>query len=157
MVGEKQTFRAVIEKADNGSAFVRIPFDVEEVFGKKRVGVKATIDGSSYRGSLVRMGGPCHLLVVPMEIRDQIGKSFGDEIEVTVEKDTEPREIIIPHDLRDALAGDPEAKASFDQLPYSHRKEYVQWIEEARRDQTRRRRIGQALELLKRGGRRQQG
>jgi hypothetical protein len=153
----KRTFCAVIESVENGGAFVTIPFDVEQVFGKKRVKVKATIEGELYRGSLVRMGGPCHILGVRKEIREKIGKTFGDEVEVTVEEDSEPREVEVPADLREALANDPEAEAFFQRLSYTHQKEYVQWIEEAKRDQTRRRRIGQAIELLKQGKRERRG
>lgn len=143
------TFRAVIEKAEGGGAYVTVPFDVEEVFGKKRVKVKAIIEGIPYQGSLVRMGGPCHILGVLKEIREKSGKSFGDEIEVTVEEDTEPREVTIPPDVAQALETNPEADAFFKQLSYSHQREYVQWIEEAKRDTTRQKRIEDMVEMLK--------
>ncbi len=142
------TFRAVIEKAEGGGAYVTVPFDVEEVFGKKRVKVKAIIEGIPYQGSLVRMGGPCHILGVLKEIREKSGKSFGDEIEVTVEEDTEPREVTIPPDVAQALETNPEADAFFKQLSYSHQREYVQWIEEAKRDTTRQKRIEDMVEML---------
>ena len=83
-------FRAIIEDAGDGGAFVSVPFDVEAAFGKKRVKVLATLDGVPYRGSLVRMGSECHLLPVLKSIRRQIGKDIGDEIEVTVEEDAQP-------------------------------------------------------------------
>ncbi len=142
------TFRAVIEKAEGGGAYVTVPFDVEEVFGKKRVKVKAIIEGIPYQGSLVRMGGPCHILGVLKEIREKSGKSFGDEIEVTVEEDTEPREVTIPPDVAQALETNPEADAFFKQLSYSHQREYVQWIEAAKRDTTRQKRIEDMVEML---------
>lgn len=152
-MSKKKKFRAVIEAAEGGGAFVTIPFDVEQVFGKKRVQIKATLDGEPYRGTLVRMGGPCHILGVRKDIRDKIGKSFGDEIEVVVEEDTEPREVQVPPDLQEALERNPEAAAFFKQLAYTHQKEYVQWIEEAKREQTRQRRIDQTIERLKQGKR----
>ncbi len=68
------SFSAPIEQAHGGGAYVTVPFDVETVFGKKRVPVQATIDGQPYRGLLVRMGGPCHVLGVLKEIRERIGK-----------------------------------------------------------------------------------
>ncbi len=145
----KRVFRAVIEDAGNGGAFVTIPFDVEQVFGKKRVKVRATIEGELYRGSLVRMRGDCHILGVRKDIREKIGKTIGDEIEVVVEEDTEPREVTVPQDLQQALESDPGAAASFKHLSYTHRKEYVQWIEEAKRNQTRQSRIAKTLELLR--------
>ena len=76
------------------------------------------------------MGGACHVLGVLKEIREKIGKSFGDEIEVVLEEDTEPRIVTIPHDLQKMLESYPEALAFFNQLSYSHQKEYVQWVEE---------------------------
>ncbi len=144
----KQKFSAVIEDAGGGGAYVSIPFDVEEIFGNKRPKVKATIQGVPYRGTLVRMGGPYHLLPVLKEIREKIGKSFGDEIEIEVEEDTEPRQVEIPQDLKDALQDHPQALAFFLQLSYTHQKEYVRWIEEARRVQTRQSRVAQTVEKL---------
>lgn len=87
----KHTFTAVIQNAGGGGAFVEVPFDVEAEFGSKKPKVKATIEGVSYRGTLVRMGTECHLLLILKSIREQVGKTFGDEVKVTVEPDTEPR------------------------------------------------------------------
>jgi len=142
------TFRAIIQCADRGGAFVTVPFDVEQAFGKKRVKVKATIDGEPYRGTLVRMGGPDHILGVLKEIRDRIGKGPGDEVEVTLQEDTEPRVIELPADLQEALKSRPKAAEFFQQLSYTHQREYVRWIEEAKRGQTRRKRIVRAVEML---------
>jgi hypothetical protein len=144
----KMKFRAVIEDAGGGGAYVSIPFDVEQIFGNKRPKVKATIEGVPYRGTLVRMGGPNHMLPVLKEIREKIGKSFGDEIEVEVEEDTEPRQVEIPQDLKDAFESNPQALAFFARLSYSHQKEYVRWIEEARRVETRQARVAQTVEKL---------
>jgi bifunctional DNA-binding transcriptional regulator/antitoxin component of YhaV-PrlF toxin-antitoxin module len=145
-----QRFHARLESA-GGGAFVTIPFDVEQVFGAKRVPVKATIDGEPYRGSLVRMGGPDHMLIVLKEIREKIGKGPGDEVEVTVEKDDEPRVVQPPPELAAALAADPDAAAHFERLAYSHRREYVKWIEEAKRPETRAGRVGKAVAMLRDG------
>ena len=80
-------FDAVIKKVpDIDGAYVEIPFDVKEVFGKGRVPVKATFDGELYRGSIVRMGTPCHILGVRKDIRARIGKQPGDTVHVTVEE-----------------------------------------------------------------------
>lgn len=148
------TFRAVIEDAgSSGGAFVTIPFDVEQTFGQKRVKVLATIAGVPYRGSLVRMGTACHLLPVLKEIRQSTGKSIGDEVEVTIEEDLAPRLVIVPPDLQQALSADPAAQAFFTRLSYTHQKEYVQWIEEAKRAQTRQSRIAKTVEMLKLGKR----
>jgi hypothetical protein len=150
-MSQPQTFRAVIEDGSGGGAFVTIPFDVEATFGKKRVPVRATIDGAPYQGSLVRMGGSCHLLIIRKDLRAQIGKTIGDEVSVTVEEDTAPRAVVVPADLEEALAGDPSAEAFFRQLAYTHQREYVAWIEEAKRAQTRHERIGRAVAMLREG------
>ena len=96
---KKQTFTARIQNAGGGGAFVEVPFDVEKEYGSKKPKVKATIEGVPYRGTLVRMGTECHLLLILKGIREQIGKTFGDEIQVTLEPDTEPRLVEIPKDL----------------------------------------------------------
>jgi hypothetical protein len=144
-------FRATIQDAGDGGAYVEIPFDVEAVFGKKRVKVLATLDGVAYRGSLVRMGTTCHLMPVLKEIRQQIGKNIGDEIEVSLEEDTQPRVVVVPGDLQAALGANPEAGAFFEKLSYTHQKEYVQWIEEAKRPETRQTRVVKTIALLKQG------
>jgi len=148
---EPQTFRAVIEEGSHGGAYVTIPFDVEKLYGQKRVPVKAFIDSEPYRGSLVRMGGPAHILGILRGIRDKIGKDIGDEVEIILEHDIEPRRVTVPADLKAALVGEPEAETAFTQLSYTHRKEYVQWIEEAKRPATRVERINKTIAMLKKG------
>jgi hypothetical protein len=149
----KQTFTAVIRNAGGGGAFVEVPFDVETVFGAKKPRIKATIDGVPYRGLLSRMGTEYHMLIILKGIREQIGKSFGDEVTITVEPDSEPRVLEVPGDLLQALRKDRDAKAFFDKLSYTHRKEYVTWITEAKREETRQKRIIKAIEMLKQGKR----
>jgi len=145
---QEHTFQAIIVDAGGGGAFVRIPFDVEKVFGKKRVPVSASIDGVPYRGTLVRMGEPCHILIILKEIRLAIGKSFGDTVEISLQKDTEPRIVEIPPDLQQALKQEPLARATFEKLGYTHQKEHVRAILEARREETRRNRITKTIQML---------
>ena len=142
------SFTAVIEEAGGGGAFVTVPFDVEQVFGKKRVKVLATINGEPYRGSLVRMGGPCHMLIVVKGIRERIGKGAGDPVQITLQEDDAPRVVAVPDDLQAALAASPQAESFFRGLSYTHQREYVQWIEEAKREQTRQTRVARAIEML---------
>jgi bacteriocin resistance YdeI/OmpD-like protein/uncharacterized protein DUF1905 len=146
---KKQTFKATIQNAGGGGAFVEVPFDVEQAFGSKRPKIKALIEGVPYRGLLVRMGGPNHMLIILKGIREQIGKTFGDEINVSVEEDVEERVIIVPAELKRAFKENPEAKAIFEKLSYTHKREYVTWINEAKKDETRARRIAQTVERLK--------
>lgn len=144
-----QEFSAVIQDAGgNGGAFVIVPFDVEQVFGVKRLKALATIDGVPYRGSVVRMGGSEHMLLILKEIRRQIGKGPGDEVTITLQEDTAPRRVELAEDVAAALAAQPGAAAAFAQLAYTHQREYVQWIEEAKRADTRARRISRMVEQV---------
>jgi hypothetical protein len=145
------TFIAQIKSADRGGAFVEIPFDVEQAFGKKRVKVTALIDGQPYRGSLVRMGGPGHILGVLKEIRQEIGKGPGDEVQVSLEEDLAVRAVEVPSDLQEALQSSPQAMAAFQSLSYSHQRQYVNWVQEAKREQTRQERIARAVKMLLQG------
>ncbi len=150
-MNQKYQFRAVIESGDGGGAFVIVPIDVEKTFGKKRLKVKALIDGEPYRGTLVRMGTPHHMLIVLKEIREKIGKTVGDEVAVEFEEDLEIRQVIVPADLQEALEAQPTALSYFNHLSYSHQREYVHWITDAKREQTRQVRIKQMIEMLLQG------
>ena len=148
---KKQTFTGVIQNAGGGGAFVQIPFDVEAAFGSKRPKVRAMIEGVPYRGLLVRMGGPSHMLIILKGIREQIGKGFGDEVEVTVEEDVEPRVVEVPPDLTEAFELEADARVFFEGLAHTHKREYVNWINEAKQDATRQNRVAKTIEMLKKG------
>jgi len=150
----KHTFTATIINAGGGGAFVEVPFDVEKAFGAKKPKVKATFEGVPYRGILARMGTDYHILIILKSIREQIGKSFGDKVRITVELDTELRVVEIPKDLMKELKKHKEAKAFFDKLSYSHKREYVMWINEAKKEETRENRIVKMIEMLKQGKKR---
>lgn len=152
-MSDRFEFSATIENAGGGGAFVRIPFDVEQAFGKKRVKIKAYIGTEEYRGTLVRMGEPCHILLILKSIREKLGKEFGEQIAISLEEDSEPREVIVPTDLREALAAAGPAQQLFGKLSYTHKKEYVVWINEAKRAETRTARIQKAVALLNEGKR----
>jgi uncharacterized protein YdeI (YjbR/CyaY-like superfamily) len=112
--------------------------------------VVATVNGYTWRTSVARMGGE-FLLGLSREVRDGAGVQAGDEAEVTIELDEAPREVEVPADLAAALAADPQAAASFEQMAFTHRKEYARWVAEAKRDETRQRRVAQAVEMIKAG------
>lgn len=141
------TFTARIEAATPRGAYVTVPFDVEAVFGSKRPPVRATFDGVPYRGRLVRMGAPEHILIVRKAIRAEIGKEPGDTVAVTVALDDAPRTVEVPPDLAEALAG-AGRRGAFDALAYTHRKEAVASINDAKRPATRARRIAATVERL---------
>ncbi|CAG0989310.1 hypothetical protein ANRL2_03063 [Anaerolineae bacterium] len=148
---KKNTFTATIQNAGGGGAFVEIPFDVEKAFGSKKPKVKAMIEGVPYRGVLVRMGTEHHILIILKAIREQIGNTFGDKINITVEADSEPRLVEVPAELKQAFKAEKEAKSFFEKLAYTHQREYVTWINEAKRDETRQARILKTIEMLKKG------
>jgi hypothetical protein len=147
----KKSFTAEIKNAGGGGAFVEVPFDVEEAFGSKRPKIKAMIEGVPYRGILTRMGSDHHMLIILKGIREQIDKTLGDEVKITVEPDTEPRVIELPKDLMKEFKKDREAKAFFDKLSYTHQREYIMWINEAKREETRQNRVMKTIEMLKQG------
>jgi hypothetical protein len=118
--------------------------------GAKRFPVVATVNGYTWRTTVTRMRGE-FLLGLNRVVRQQAGVEAGDTVEVKLELDTAPRAIELPEALASALAEDSEARAAFDRLAYTHRKEYARWIDEAKRDETRQRRVTQALQMLRQG------
>ena len=128
---------------------IDFPYDVQELYGTRgQVKVKVTYDGVPYRGSLAKMGRHCHFLLVRKDIRKLIGKNAGDIVHVTVERDTEERTVEVPADLAALFETNPDAQQRFEKLSYTHRKEYVQWINEAKKPETRERRLVKTMEML---------
>ena len=146
-MAQKQTIEVTLEKHPKMEATgITIPFDVEKVFGAKRVPVKATVNGAVYQGSIVRMGGK-YMLGIPKAFREEAGITAGDNIVITLEPDTAPREVEVPTDLAKAIkkAG---VSVAWDKLSYTHRKEHARAVEEAKRPETRAKRIEKTIEML---------
>ena len=142
-------FTGEIRAHEGGGAFVEFPHDVEKLFGVKgRVPVRVTFDGIAYRGSMVRMGMPRHILLILKEIREKLGKGPGAKIRVTVELDDAPRTIELSADIEAAYkkAG---VLDRFRSMSYSHQREYANWIGEAKQAETRTRRIDKSVGELK--------
>lgn len=118
--------------------------------GAKRFPVSATVNGFTWRTTVTRMRGE-FLLGLNREVRESAGVEAGDAVEITIELDTEPREVDVPEALAGALASDSEARAAFERLAFTHRKQYARWIAEAKREETRERRLARALEMLRAG------
>ena len=133
--------------APNSGAVV-FPFDLKETFGKKSVKVKLTYDGIEYRGLLKSMGGDCVWCLIRKDIRERLGKQPGDLIRVTVQEDTEERVVTVPTDFQQVMEGNPEVKAIFDGFSYTCKKEYVSWIESAKRPETRSNRIQKSIAMI---------
>ncbi|CEH34789.1 YdeI/OmpD-associated family protein [Romboutsia lituseburensis] len=142
-------FEAIIKKMpDKDATFIEIPFDVEKEFGEKRVKVKAKFDGVEYRGSIVNMGLECHIIGITKSIRNQIGKCDGDRILVEVEKDVEVREVELPIDFRCELEKNELALKFYNSISYSAKRKYYQWITSAKKEETRNKRIFEAVSKL---------
>ena len=138
----------LIKPLDIDGAYFLVPFNVQEVYGTKaHVKVRGTIDGHPYRGLIANMGEG-HCMVVRKEIREAIGKTVGDTVKVVMEIDTEPRIVTVPEDFQSALEDNPEAQENFDRFSYTHKKEYVEWIEGAKKAETRANRIQKAIERI---------
>ena len=149
-------FRAKLERpAGIGTwTYLTVPFDAAEVYGSKsQVKVKGTINGVPYRSTLMPGGDGTHYLVVNKSITDQIGVQSGEEVSVCMEPDTNAREVVIPEDFAQALKMDEGALAYFKNISYTHQKGYIDWIESAKKDETRRSRIDKALAGLAAGKR----
>jgi hypothetical protein len=147
----KQEFETVIMKVEGiNGAYVEPPFDIEKVFGAKRVKVLATFDGVPYRGSIVRMGG-CYMLGMTQEIRKQIGKEPGDLVMVTVEKDEKERIPEAPADFVESLVKNDAALATYEKLSFSGKRDYVLWITDAKKEETRKNRIEKSIAMLSEG------
>ena len=145
----KLTFRAVLQPRGPAAALVLNEEQVAEVGeGARKFPVVATINGYTWRHSVVSMGGE-FLLGLRREVREAAGVEAGDEVDVVLELDREPRALELPEDLQAAF--DEETRALFDRLSYTHRKEFVQWLLEAKRPETRDRRLVQTLQMLREG------
>lgn len=143
-----EAFEAEIVEARGGGAYVEVPADVVGALGGTgRIKVQATFDGIPYRGSIVSMGDGM-VLGVLKDIRRRLGKAPGDRVEVTVEVDQAERTVEVPGDLAAALEG-AQLQEAFDRLSYSRRRTYVTRIEEARKPETRARRVDQTLRELR--------
>ena len=146
-------FRALVKRKEGGDVCsIDIPFDVEQTFGARgRVPVRGTLNGAPFRSSAFRMGGDCHFMVVNRQMREAAGVSGGETVPVVMERDDEPRVINPPADFARALKGNKEARATWDKLSYTHQREHVEHIEEAKKPETRLRRVEKSVELLAAG------
>jgi hypothetical protein len=148
---KKYKFKTKIEAGDGGGAYVLFPYDTEKEFGTKgRVPVKASFDGVPYSGSLIKYGNPLHMLGMRKAIRAETGKGPGDTIEVVVWKDEEVRTVEVPAQFKNLMKKEGLIPV-FEKLSYTHRKEYCRWIAEAKKEETRLKRLEKALEMLKKG------
>lgn len=102
----KLTFRAtILQNGTMDAAYVEVPYDIKELFGKGRLLVNATFDGIPYRGQVVKMGTPCYIIGVTRQIRRQLGKSFGDVVEVVLqERESEKNDYVEMPQMRKGIS-----------------------------------------------------
>lgn len=144
-------FRVTVEASGKTTTGVEVPVEVVEALGtSKRPPVRATINGFTYRSSVASMGGR-FMLGISADVRAGSGVRAGDEVDIDLELDTEPREVSVPTDFAAALEDEPAAKALFDGLSYSNRLRIVLAIAGAKTPETRRRRIAKAVDRLREG------
>lgn len=145
-------FEGTLQAGRGGGAFVELPAEVlTGLGGGTRFRVRGTIDGAGFASSAMAMGAGRVCVGVHKATRAAIGASLGDSLRLEVERDDRPRELVVPAELKEALGRDAEAGTTFEQLSATHRREYAEWIANAKRPETRRRRVGQALEMLRAG------
>jgi hypothetical protein len=140
-------FKATLEARGSGR-LVEVPVDVRALFGKARAPVKATVNGHTFASTIAVYGGK-YYLGFNREVRDAAGIEDGDLLTIDLERDEDERTVEVPGELAAAL--DPATRATFDKLSFTHRREYVRWIEEAKREETRARRVAKAVEMLREG------
>ncbi len=144
-------FRTTLISGGGTTTGFEVPADVVEALGSgKRPAVKVTVNGYTYRNTVAVMGGT-YMIGLSAEHRAGSGLSAGDEIDVELELDTAPREVVVPPDLAAALEADPEAQRTWDGLSYSNRRFHAESIEGAKTDETRQRRIAKAVAVLHEG------
>ena len=139
-----------LEPRGPAAAIVLTDEQVAALGGGKAPAVRVTANGATVSARVARRGGE-NLLGLSKQLRADLGAEIGDDVDVVIVLDTAPREVELPPALAAALGDDPAAKTAFDALAPSHRKEYVRWVEEAKRDETRRSRVEQTVRMLREG------
>jgi hypothetical protein len=142
-------FHATLELAGKTATGFRVPDEVVNALGAgRKPAVRVTIAGHTYRSTVARRGDR-YLIGVSAENRASAGVAAGDEVDVDIELDTEPREVTVPPDFAAALDADPQARRFFDGLSFSQTRGYVLPIEQAKKPETRERRIAKAIAMLR--------
>jgi Bacteriocin-protection, YdeI or OmpD-Associated/Domain of unknown function (DUF1905) len=144
-------FRATILATGKTAAGIEIAPEIVESLGSSRKpAVRVTIDGFAYRSTVATMNG-VYMVGVSNDVRKAAGVAAGDTVDIELELDTEPREVVVPADLAAALGADPEAQSFFNGLSYSNKRRIVMPIDDARTPETRQRRIDKSVAALHEG------
>ena len=151
-----ERFRAELlaEGPGGASMSLQLPFDAAAAFGSRaRIAVRGTLNGFAFRTSIFPDGAGGHHMMVNRSMQAGARAKAGDSIAVEMEPDTAARRVVVPADLRQAFLRNKPARATFDKLSPSCRREYVLWLDEARKPETRARRLEKALAMLAAGKR----
>jgi hypothetical protein len=144
-------FRTTIQTAGKTATGIEVPEEVVTSFGSgKRPPVRVTINDYTYRSTVAAMGGR-FMVGINADVRDAAGVAGGDEIDIDMELDTEPREVSVPADLAAALDEEPDARRYFDGLSYSNKSRHVLAITGANSEETRQRRIAKSVAMFREG------
>jgi hypothetical protein len=145
-------FETVLQRPEGEptATFIEIPLDVRAIFGRARPPVTVTINGYTYR-STVAVYGEGYFLPVNKANRAGAAVDAGDRVTVELAEDQAARTVAVPDDLGAALLADPEVNERFEGLAYTHRLEYVRWVTEAKKAETRARRITETVRRLREG------
>ncbi len=144
------TLHTRLEPRGPAGALVLTDEQVAQLAAGKRPPVVVTIGDRSARLRLGVMGGE-NLIGLSKANRALLGVEIGDEVSAVITVDDTPREVEIPPALAEALAGDEAARTAYEKLPFTHRKEYAEWVGSAVREATRTGRVTKALEMLRAG------
>jgi hypothetical protein len=139
-------FETVVGSEGTGT-FLEVPLDVPAMFGRVRAPVRVTVNGHTWRSTVMRYGER-YYLPVNRANREAAGVAAGDAVTVELESDDAPRTVAVPDDLAAALDQAAGARAAFDAMAFSHRREWVEWVTEAKRPETRERRIRGVVEQV---------
>lgn len=147
--GIRVSFDGVLTPHQPAGTFVPLSREHSEAFpGRGLVRVKGTVGGIPIQSSLMPMGDGTRSLGVHKATLESGGLHPGDTVKVVLQLDTSSREVVVPKDFAEALEKSPAARRTFENYAFSHRKEYVNWIEEAKQPETRLRRIDQAVRMI---------
>ena len=142
-------FRAVLETNGKTATGIEVPPDVVERLGAgKRPAVRVSFNGYTYRSTVAPMGGR-FLLPVSAKVRQASGAEVGDTLDVEVEVDRAPRTVEVPEDLATEFATDSSLQAAWDKLSFTHQREHAEAIADAKKPETRAKRVAKALEMLR--------
>jgi bacteriocin resistance YdeI/OmpD-like protein/uncharacterized protein DUF1905 len=144
-------FRTTILSAGKTAAGIEVPPEVVEALGSgRKPPVKVTINGYTYRSSVATVSG-AFMIGVSNDVRRAAGVAAGEEVDVELKLDTEPRVVQVPGDLAEALDADAAARTAFDRLTYSNKRRIVMLVDDAKTPETRQRRIDKSIADLRAG------